>query len=197
MKTSNSVEKKLTSFLLFLLIPLLGFSQNPDRKYSSNRVSGDTVFVKTSDGEYRIVYYTPEIVEASFVPAGEEFNKESHAVVLKPGTVPLVVKENESLIKLDTDGIDISIVKSPFQLLYYYNDEIVISEKAGYTKGKEHQKLDFNIEDDEMLFGGGARALGMNRRGNRLELYNRAHYGYSDRSGLLNYTLPIVLSSDK
>ena len=200
MKTASkniSFEKSITSFLLLLLIPLLGFSQNPDRKYSSNRISGDTVFVKTSDGEYRIFYFTPEIVETSFVPAGEVYNKESHAVVLEPDTVSLVVEEDESSIKLDTDGIDISIVKSPFQLIYYYNDEIVISEKAGYSKGKEHQKLDFNLEEKEMIFGGGARALGMNRRGNRLELYNRAHYGYEDRSELLNYTLPIVLSSEK
>ena len=37
----------------------------------------------------------------------------------------------------------------------------------------------------------------MNRRGNRLELYNKAHYGYETRSELMNYTMPIVVSSDK
>jgi alpha-glucosidase (family GH31 glycosyl hydrolase) len=37
----------------------------------------------------------------------------------------------------------------------------------------------------------------MNRRGNRLELYNRAHYGYEERSELMNYTLPIIFSSEK
>jgi alpha-glucosidase (family GH31 glycosyl hydrolase) len=45
--------------------------------------------------------------------------------------------------------------------------------------------------------GGGARALGMNRRGHRLELYNRAHYGYETRSELMNFTVPLVLSSRK
>ena len=37
----------------------------------------------------------------------------------------------------------------------------------------------------------------MNRRGNRLMLYNRAHYGYETKSELLNYTMPIVVSSKK
>ncbi len=189
--------KGISCLLLFILIPLLGFSQNPGRKYSGHEVNGDTVLVKTSDGDYRIVYYTSEIVETSFIPSGERFNPESHAVVLTPAEVMLGVKENEKTLKIDSEGIDISIVKSPFQVVYYYNDEIVISEKSGFSKGKEHQKLDFNLEEREMLFGGGARALGMNRRGNRLELYNRAHYGYEDRSKLLNYTLPIVLSSAK
>jgi alpha-glucosidase (family GH31 glycosyl hydrolase) len=55
--------------------------------------------------------------------------------------------------------------------------------------------LQFGIEEKEVLYGGGARALGMNRRGYRLPLYNKAHYGYSDRSEQLNFSMPIVLSS--
>ncbi|MCK4562477.1 MAG: DUF5110 domain-containing protein, partial [Flavobacteriaceae bacterium] len=55
--------------------------------------------------------------------------------------------------------------------------------------------LDFNITTNEVLYGGGARVLGMNRRGNRLQLYNRAHYGYETHSELMNYTMPLVLSS--
>jgi alpha-glucosidase (family GH31 glycosyl hydrolase) len=53
------------------------------------------------------------------------------------------------------------------------------------------------LNEDEVLYGGGARALGMNRRGNRLELYNKADYGYETYSDLLNFTLPIVLSSNQ
>jgi alpha-glucosidase (family GH31 glycosyl hydrolase) len=58
-------------------------------------------------------------------------------------------------------------------------------------------RVDFRISETEVLMGGGARALGMNRRGHRLELYNRAHYGYETRSELMNFTVPLVLSSRK
>ena len=37
----------------------------------------------------------------------------------------------------------------------------------------------------------------MNRRGNRLELYNKAHYGYETHSKLMNFTMPVVVSSDQ
>ena len=37
----------------------------------------------------------------------------------------------------------------------------------------------------------------MNRRGNRLRLYNKANYGYETRSELMNYTMPLVVSSEK
>jgi alpha-glucosidase (family GH31 glycosyl hydrolase) len=65
------------------------------------------------------------------------------------------------------------------------------------VKNDSLETLDFNIKSNEILYGGGARALGMNRRGNRLKLYNKAHYGYETRSELMNYTMPIVVSSDK
>ena len=35
----------------------------------------------------------------------------------------------------------------------------------------------------------------MNRRGNRLQLYNKAHYGYEEKSSLMNFTMPLVYSS--
>ena len=35
----------------------------------------------------------------------------------------------------------------------------------------------------------------MNRRGNKLALYNRAQYGYETRAELMNFCIPLVLSS--
>ncbi|WP_293871362.1 TIM-barrel domain-containing protein, partial [Flavobacterium sp.] len=58
------------------------------------------------------------------------------------------------------------------------------------------ETIDFNLSSDEVLYGGGARALGMNRRGNRLQLYNRAHYGYETHAELMNFCIPLVLSSN-
>ena len=76
-----------------------------------------------------------------------------------------------------------------------YKGKPIISEKAGYVKNDSLETIQFNLTKDEVLYGGGARALDMNRRGYRLQLYNRAHYGYETHSELMNFTLPIVLSS--
>lgn len=53
----------------------------------------------------------------------------------------------------------------------------------------------FRLQPGERLYGTGARALPLNRRGYRLELYNQAHYGYQNGEQNLNVTLPVVLSS--
>lgn len=184
-------------FCCFLFISVSGFSQNPDRKFLKVQRLQTSVEIKTNDGKYIFRPYTPEIIETSFVPSGETFGPNSHAVVLEPQNVVFSIIEDSVSVKIDTDGLDVVISKMPFQVTYFYNDEKVISEKNGYSKGEDGEKLDFNLTESEVLFGGGARALGMNRRGNRLELYNRAHYGYTSKSELLNYTLPVVLSSEK
>jgi len=91
----------------------------------------------------------------------------------------------------------VNIQKSPFMISYSYKGKHIISEKEGYVKTSESENISFNISQEEVLFGGGARVLGMNRRGNRLKLYNRAHYGYGTHSELMNYTMPLVVSANK
>ncbi len=53
----------------------------------------------------------------------------------------------------------------------------------------------FHLQPGERLYGTGSRALPLDRRGYRLELYNQAHYGYSNGEPALNVTMPVVLSS--
>lgn len=189
--------RKKAFFSAFLFLSVAVFGQNPNRKFLRVQKGENSVEIFTNDGKYLFKPFTPEIIETSFIPSGEEYNPASHAVVLDPQKVDFVVKESDKAITIDTDGVDILVSKMPFQVNYFFDGQKLTSEKTGYSKGEGREKLDFNLTESEVLFGGGARALGMNRRGNRLELYNRAHYGYTTKSALMNYTLPIVLSSKK
>lgn len=191
----RNVNKVLCGLVFFSSLVLT--AQNPDRRFHEVKRAGQVVEVKTSDGKYEFQFYTPEIVETSFIPAGEVRDPESHAVVLSPQPVDITVSENASQITLDSEGIDVRIKKEPFQVFYSYQGDRLTSEKAGYYKEDQLDKISFNLKESEVLYGGGARALGMDRRGHKLELYNRAHYGYGSQSSLLNYTLPVVLSSQK
>ncbi|GAB2770972.1 glycoside hydrolase family 31 protein [Actinomadura fibrosa] len=191
----KGVKKGIFLGLLFLQIAVFG--QNPERVFKQAQKGENFTQLETSDGKYIFKYYTPEIIEATFVPSGETFSSTSHAVVMEPQKVEYELIQNDTSLTLDSEGIDVVVQKKPFQVTYYFKGEKLTSEKTGYSRDEKHEKLDFNLTETEVLFGGGARALGMNRRGNRLELYNRADYGYTTKSELLNYTLPIVLSSEK
>ncbi|WP_299109703.1 TIM-barrel domain-containing protein [uncultured Tenacibaculum sp.] len=161
--------------------------------YTNNQLN-----IKVSDGAYKMQFYAPEISETTFVPKGEkETTKASHAVVLTSAYNKAKFVENDKQIEFKTNQLSIVINKQPFKVSYWYKGKKVTEEKNGYQKNDDYETLRFALTPEEVLYGGGARALGMNRRGNRLELYNKAHYGYEDRSKLMNFSMPLVLSSKK
>ena len=190
--------KKIKYILLLFLTTTVSIAQNSDRQFvDANLQSGNAFKVEVNDGVYLINFYNSEIIETTFIPKGEDVNSKSHAVIMQPKATHITIDEDDSQVSYKSEGISITIQKQPFQILYSYHDKPIISEKAGYVKNDSLETIQFNLKPDEVLYGGGARALGMNRRGNRLELYNKAHYGYEDRSELMNYTMPIVVSSNK
>lgn len=186
----------MRKLLLLLLITTISFAQNANRKYISHSWKNNILEIKTSDGAYQIKPYSDKIVETSFIPNGEKYNSTSEAVVKIPEKVKATLTNGVNSFMLYTPGITLIINKSPFKITYSRNGQFLLSEKMGFTKVNDStETLSFNLDKSESLYGGGARALGMNRRGNRLQLYNRAHYGYETKAELMNFCIPLVLSS--
>ncbi|WP_411767317.1 TIM-barrel domain-containing protein [Winogradskyella sp. A3E31] len=203
--------KKIILLITFILSAASLTAQNTKRVFKSIEDKHTYFQVNVNDGKYLISRYSSQVIETTFIPTDENESKNSHAVILKSNISNSVIREDNSTATIFTDGIEVKITKRPFQISYYYKDQLITSEKRGYYKSVHQpmdmvkdnivadstEKIEFNLTKDEVLYGGGARALGMNRRGNRLPLFNRAHYGYETESQLMNYTMPIVLSSNK
>ena len=186
----------MKKLFLLLLITSISFAQNANRTFISNATNKDFYVVEVNDGVYQFRFLSDKIIETTFIPKGEKYNPTSEAVVLLPQKVKTKVVDNKTVLKITTSDLSVTIEKAPFKIAYTHNNDIIFSEKMGYTRVNDStETLNFNISKGEKLFGGGARALGMNRRGNRLQLYNRAHYGYETRAELMNFCIPLVLSS--
>jgi oligosaccharide 4-alpha-D-glucosyltransferase len=186
----------MKKLILLFLISSISFGQNANRKYISHNWNNNILEIKTSDGLYAIKAYSDKIIETSFVPNGQTYNPVSHAVVLNDQKFISDLKETNKALSIQTKNITIEISKNLFQIRYLNkNKKEILSEKNGYTKKDSTETLDFNIDATEKLYGGGARVLGMDRRGNKLQLYNRASYGYGNRAELMNFCIPLVLSS--
>ncbi len=203
--------KHIILYISIILFTVSICAQNPNRAYQSHNEEKGIFTVITNDGKYVFQFYSPEILQTSFIPNGESYKNESHAVVMPPKAIETTYKYIGNDITFGSESLSVTITIKPFQISYSYNDKPVVSEKLGYYKSKHQpmdmvkgnvvadstEKIEFNLTKDEVLYGGGARALGMNRRGNRLPLFNRAHYGYETESKLMNYTMPIVMSSNQ
>lgn len=198
-------------YLSAILFTVTITAQNPNREYKSHNEENGIFTVVTNDGKYVFEFYSTEILQTSFIPNGENYIDTSHAVLMPAEPIETTYNYVGNNITYGSKGLSVTITTEPFQVIYKYKGESIISEKRGYYKSKHQpmdmvngniiadstEKIEFNLTKDEVLYGGGARALGMNRRGNRLPLFNRAHYGYETESKLMNYTMPIVLSSNK
>ncbi|WP_299158481.1 TIM-barrel domain-containing protein [uncultured Tenacibaculum sp.] len=168
-----------------------------EREFKSAEFLNNELHLKVSDGSYSIKFLNSKIAETTFTPKNQKTTqKASHAVVLKETYADVDFKEDKQKIKFKTNDVSVIIKKKPFNVSYWYKGKELVSEKNGYQRNDNFETLQFNLKPSEVLYGGGSRALGMNRRGNRLQLYNKAHYGYEEKSKLMNFTMPLVYSSN-
>lgn len=175
-------------------------AQNADRHFLGFKsVGGKGYEIATSDGRYLIKPYAPNIVETSFVPSAEEGMPQagSHAVVLQAAQVPVQVQEDAARIVLATEGITVTVEKSPFRIGYSYKGKPLVAEKRGYGRGDKLEAIEFAVDGGEALYGAGSRAVGMNRRGYRFPLYNKASYGFGSHAEQMGYGIPMALSSKR
>ncbi len=181
--------------LVFSTAVLLSCTTYSNRDFIDFEHSGNQYSLTVDDGKYIFQFYSPEILEVHFIPTGETMEDSSHAVVMElPRQAIAQVNEQRNSITLESEALSVRIRKDPFQISYFHDDEQVIAERAGFERDTL-ETIEFSITESEALYGTGSRALGMDRRGHRLPLYNKAQYGYSNYSEQLNYTLPVVLSS--
>ncbi|RZS93630.1 TIM-barrel domain-containing protein [Aquimarina brevivitae] len=150
--------------------------------------------IPRDNGTYVIKTYSDNIIETSFVPEGETFIDTSHAVVMTPKQKAFL-QTRKNGYSYGTKGIKAIITKEPFGIRYEYKGKPLLKEQGGYIKTDSTEGLQFALAKDEVIYGAGNRVVGMNRRGYKYELYNKAHYGYETESKLMNFNLPLVLSS--
>lgn len=188
--------KLLIKCLLFFWCAIV-FAQHPERVYESYEIKDQYLQINVSDGIYQLSQFNDHILNIEFIPTIDQVSKSSHAIQHEPSSFNPEVLEINNLIQFKAKAITVKLQKSPFKISYYYKDNYKTSEKHGYTSHEDHFKIQLNLTETEVLFGGGSRALGMNRRGHKLQLYNRAHYGYQTKSELMNFTMPLVISSQQ
>jgi alpha-glucosidase (family GH31 glycosyl hydrolase) len=203
--------KNCILLLIFFFCVNFSFAQNSSRIFKEIRQVEKGLEIEVHDGSYKITFIDEKIIETTFTPINSALNRPSHAVVLKAKQVALEVFIGKNQSEFLSSGISVQIKHKPFQIIYQYKGKTLTSEKRGYYKSKhqgmdlvketiianETEKISFNLKPEEILYGTGARSLGMNRRGHRLALYNRADYGYETYSELMNFTLPLVISANK
>jgi oligosaccharide 4-alpha-D-glucosyltransferase len=176
--------------------------------YLSHQQKDQSLLVTTTSGQLTLTAYGDNTIEvsnlyknehntASFLPSfaiKEQAKKQDYSLTQTPTQLLLSVGKLKAVIN-----------KSPFYISYYQGEKLLVTEESGFFTGQAReneqqynvQGFRFKLSANEKLLGGGERVLGMDRRGHRMPLYNRAHYGYETDSNQMNFGIPAVLSSNK
>jgi len=185
---------KTALLLLALLLASPTFADFGE--YASHTLTGQALIVQTDIGELCITAIDDSAFEVHY---REEDIRQlpSFAKTGPPPVVQAAVSETDSTIEFGIDGLTAVVSKSPVHVSYFRNGEPLVAEEHGYYARETFRGFRFELDDGEKILGGGQRVLGMDRRGKRMPLYNKASYGYTTEADQMYYSLPAVLSSDK
>lgn len=187
--------------LFSLLFFLLSTQYVNARDYVSHQVSGDNLIIQTDDGQITLDYLTDFSVEVSFEPnLGKQSQvTASFSLVEQTEDVKVQLEQSDNQLIFNSKQLSAVIQKSPLNIKYIQQGTLLVREAGGFIANSNTQArgIQFKLAPNEKILGGGERVLGMDKRGNRLPLYNKAHYGYGTESTQMNYGLPAVYSSNQ
>ena len=179
--------------VLSLLLIHSATAEEPMRNLLNHSFENGRLNLELTDGTLALTLYSENALEASFTPVHGASNAPSRAIGSVPVPVAARLADSPASLILQTDGLSIEIQKHPFRVAYRFKGQDLVAEDGRVPNG-----FRFQLAEGEKLFGGGSRALGkMDRRGEKLELYNSACYAYEETARLMYYSMPAVVSSKK
>ncbi len=151
------------------------------------------VIYKGKEGTWIFQGFNNAVIKTTYKP--NDYSKTEQvtdAVIAKPPAVGTKVTNAVSQT-VEWDNLT-SVVVQRDKLYYKTGKEVKVKSAAYFSQG-DMRGFRFQLFDNEQFFGGGERALPMNRRGYRLNLYNSPAYGYGLGAENLNFSVPVFISS--
>lgn len=209
--------RKFTLFIknIFLISAFIGttcaWATSQSNHYLSHKVTDQQVIIATKQAQVTLTSYGHGI-EVHYQNNDKKTTElPSFAIKEQAKRQAFTLSNDKNSLTLKQGNLTAIVSKQPFSIRYLHNNQLLVAEEAGFISEKllanhiqDKQALPslshgfrFKLNQSEKLLGTGERVLGMDRRGHRLQLYNKAHYGYTAESSQMNFSIPAVMSSNK
>ena len=202
-RARSALRQSFKVSMMVLSLPLAGLqamaadAAEKQREYLSHKLQDGALVIQTSDSQVTLTPLNNAAVEVQYQREGLK-QLPSFARAEKSATeIRGNIRESESDLHYSLGTLTAVVHKSPFSIEYQRGEQPLLAEEHGFFANQTMRGFRFELQDKEKLIGGGQRVLGMDRRGQRLPLYNKAHYGYTTESNQMYFGLPAVMSSNK
>ncbi|OWY21023.1 DUF4968 domain-containing protein [Sphingobacteriales bacterium UPWRP_1] len=163
--------------------------------YKSHTVRETQITIQTDNRALQIYPYSNHIIRFALSDKDGKFAANpSYTVVMKPASVVVKLKEDPDKLLIYIDNLTLTVNKTPLTVSVDRNGENLITGEKGIFWKNEAKGVSFGIDQTSPFYGGGSRAIDLNRRGTYLKLYNNAWYGYTKGADHLNVTAPFLIS---
>lgn len=163
--------------------------------YVSHQLNGEQLEIQSENGLFQLQFYNEMLVKTEYIHQGSTAVDTSFTVSAVPQMLNPSLAETDESLSFSVSGLEVYITKSPLLFHYIIAGDTILSEADGFEPALEGGSVNFSIDTDEQFYGGGSRAVPVNRRGMNLRIYNEAHYGYGNNTQTLNISIPMVASN--
>jgi alpha-glucosidase len=175
---------------LFIIITILmvttglyaqQFPDNSLGKLKKFTGAGNTFNIETTNGNARIMVYSPEVIRLLIVKGkpGDDF---SYAVVAKQQPCAVKVQETKALILLQTDSLRVEISTNPVRFTFRTSGGKLLNEDEpafGTTWVGEEVNTFKTLQEGEKFIGLGEKTGNLDRRGEGYSNWNSDKPGYT------------------
>lgn len=179
-------------FYRFIAIAcIIGWGNVALAQLASSSAGGSSAIVgEKNGGSWVFQSMGKGILKATFTPKGyTKAQQISDAIMVTP--------ENAAIKSLSDAQKSIGAVTISDKGEFYslsVGGSALVTQLMGYSSPAANG-FSIGLAKDEAIFGGGERAVSLNRRGLSFDLYNRPSYGYGVGELNLNYSLPFFISN--
>ena len=181
------------------------FSANALAEVQTATLENATLTIDTDTNDFKIKALRNNSFQVTYLTDGKgapyanlpsmALPEEATSAVTKDIAGDVELEETATTLTLKFNNISAHVDKSTHVISYSVNGKVVAKEQDGLNISDNGVSLSFELDENEKLYGGGQRVLGMDRRGHSMPLYNKAHYGYTTSSNQMYFGLSAVMSS--
>jgi oligosaccharide 4-alpha-D-glucosyltransferase len=184
--------------ILFLGLSFSALAQQNQVKlkgFKSAGFDGKKLIITAGNGYIEILPFTAEVVRVTYKTDLKE-TVNSYSTVAVPGPVKINYVSNARVAELETPALKVVVSKQDLSVSFISNN-ITLSKAYGYTRLGDSSTIAFQSDGKEAFYGGGSKAIDINKRGQILENYNQAHFDYHYGQKDINIAIPFLVSDRK
>ncbi|MFI5158758.1 MAG: TIM-barrel domain-containing protein [Sphingobacteriales bacterium] len=185
--------RALVLLALSVLIPAFSFAQTGN-DFGKSICNGKNLIISTNKGYIEITPYTSDVINVTYKSSLRDIVK-SYSTIGQPTSIKAVYVNNKNFAGIKTSALKVLVDKRDLSVSFIDNKNHLLSKSFNYVKMGDSSTVSFKSDGKEAFYGGGSKAIYLNRRGTVLQNNNQAHYDYHFGQTDINISIPFMVSS--